>query len=93
MRNEELVIGNYKNCSLLITNYSLLMGVGDYSAYASSLGFFCFGWWGWGRGGIILLVGEGMVGRGAGMGVGGGAGGGEGGGAFVVGADADALEE
>ena len=53
MRNEELVIGNYKNCSLLITNYSLLMGVGDYSAYASSLGFFCFGWWGWGRGGII----------------------------------------
>lgn len=44
-------------------------------------------------GGIILLVGEGMVGRGAGMGVGGGAGGGECGCAFVVGADADALEE
>ena len=78
---------------MLITNYSLLIGVGDYSAYASSLGFFCFGWWGWERGGIELLVGEGMVGRGAGMGVGGGAGGGECGGAFVVGADADALEE
>lgn len=58
--------------------------MGDYSAYASSLGFFM---------GIELLVGEGMVGRGAGMGVGGGAGGGECGGAFVVGADADALEE